>query len=49
MALCVFAMPSEDETIGTFDIAEDNFDPRDPSQLLKKILLLKKKKKIIFG
>lgn len=43
LALCVLAAPAEDETIGTFDEVDDEFDPKNPVEILKKIKKLKKK------
>lgn len=43
LALCVFASPAEDETVGSFDEIDDEVDPRQPAEIIKKIKKLKKK------
>lgn len=43
LALCVFATPAEDETVGSFDEVDDSVDPRQPTEILKKLKKLKKK------
>jgi hypothetical protein len=45
-ALCILALPAEDETIGSFDAVVE--DPRQPMGTIKKILKLKKLMKL-FG
>lgn len=42
-ALCAFALPAEDETIGSFDEVDDEFDPKNPAAIIKKLKKLKKK------
>lgn len=42
-ALCALALPAEDETVGSFDEVDDEFDPRNPAEIIKKIKKLKKK------
>lgn len=43
VALSAFASPAEDETIGSFDEVDDEFDPRQPAEIIKKLKKLKKK------
>lgn len=49
LALCVLGSPAEDETIGSFGEADDEYDPRNPAGIVSLRKLKKLKRKLLRG